>query len=197
MVAETGTIISLKLNWNNIPGPVFIEGDRVSLHVTEREDIEFLKRGVSRPAVRRYMRTFRLPFNEQRYEREIFDEYDSTGDAASFVVRADGERVGSVQLAPIFHEREFANLGVWILPERQGNGYATEALKLLVEYGFSSLRLHRISAETLAPNTASQRVLERVGFRHEGTRTEAGFVDGEYVDKEYYGLVRSNWEQRR
>lgn len=178
-----------------MPGSVFIDGDRIELTTVEREDIEFLKRGVNHPEVRRHIPVFRTPRNTEQYE-ETFENIDSAENDASLLVCDDGEPVGSVQLYPINDGQGWANLGYWIVPDRQENGYATEACELVIEYGFAELRLHRISAVTMAPNVASQRVLERLGFVHEGTNREAAFVDGEYVDDEQYGLLREEWRER-
>lgn len=179
-----------------MPGPVFIEGDRIELRTVEEEDIEFLTRGVNHPAIRRYISVFRMPQNRERYE-ETFENVDSSENGASLLVCVDGERVGSVQLYPVDEGRGEANLAYWIDPDAQGNGYATAAGELVVEYGFEELRLHRISAVTMTPNAASRRVLERLGFSHEGTKRESAFADGEYVDEAQYGLLEAEWRERR
>lgn len=178
-----------------MPGPVFIDGDRIELRTVENEDIEFLKRGVNHPAVRRYISVFRTPQNTDQYE-DTFENIDSAENGASLLIH-DGEPVGSIQLYPVNDAQGWANLGYWVAPDQQGNGYATEACELVVEYAFRELRLHRISAVTMAPNAASRRVLERAGFVHEGTDREATFADGEYVDDERYGLLRKEWRDRR
>lgn len=176
-------------------GPVFIDGDRIELRTIEEEDVEFFTQARNHPQVRRYIQTFRTPRSVTR-EKESFSEKEDDDDGASFLVCADGERVGSVQLLPINDGRGWANLAYWIAPEQQGNGYATEACELVVEYGFEELRLHRISGVAMAPNTASRRLLERVGFAHEGTSRESAFADGTYVNEERYGLLEDEWRDR-
>ncbi len=179
-----------------MPGPVFIDGDRIELRTVEKEDIEFHTRARNHPAIRRYIQLFRTPQSETRAKESFFEDRESNNDEASFIICADGEPVGSIQLHPIDDSRGWTNLGFWVHPDEQGNGYATEACELVIEYGFRELRLHRISAVAMAPNTASRRVLERVGFTHEGTNREAAFADGEYVDDEQYGLLESEWHER-
>ena len=61
-----------------------------------------------------------------------------------------------------------AELGYWIGVPFWGRGYATEAASAVVEFGFATLHLHRIYAHHFAGNTASRRVLEKIGMRHEG-----------------------------
>ena len=75
-----------------------------------------------------------------------------------------------------------------------GNGYCTEASKKLIDLGFNELNLHRIYASTIDGNIASKRVLEKLGFIHEGTRKEAAFIKNknEYRDFLDYGLLKKN-----
>lgn len=178
-----------------MPGPVFIDGDRIELRTIEKEDIEFLKRGVNHPEVRRHITVFRTPQNTERYE-ETFENIDSSENGASLLICAN-EPVGSIQLYPVNDGQGWANLGFWVAPDQQENGYATEACELIIEYGFDELRLHRISAVAMAPNTASRMVLERLGFVHEGTNREAAFANGKYVDDEQYGLLQEEWLERQ
>ncbi|MFB6217871.1 MAG: GNAT family N-acetyltransferase [Halobacteriaceae archaeon] len=177
-----------------MPGPVFIEGERIDLRTVEEEDVGFLRAGVTHPAVRRYAGD-EVPYNRRRYEDERFDRL-SAGDAVQLLA-CDGEkRLGSVSLAPIDERRGWANLGYWIHPDRQGKGYATEAAGLVVAHGFDELRLHRISATVAASNGASERVVEKLGFVHEGTKRDDAFLDGEYVDREVYAVLREDWTAR-
>lgn len=177
-----------------MPGPVFIESEQIELRTVEEEDIEFLQCGVNHPDVRRHIGVFRTPYNRERYENDLW-EADSSEDGASLLVcpRGDEEPVASIQLYPVDDGRGWANLGVWIMPDAQENGYATEAGELVIKYGFDELRLHRISGVATAPNAASQRLLEALGFTHEGTNREDVFVNGKYVDLERYGLLDREW----
>ena len=176
-------------------GPVFIKGNRIELRTTEEADIEFLVRGVNHPEIRRHISVFRTPTNTEQYH-DTFEAIDSDDSGASLLVCVDGDAVGSAQLYPVNDAQGRANLGCWLLPEAQGNGYATEACELLVDYGFRELRLHRISGVVMAPNEDSRRLLERIGFTHEGTTREATFANGEYVDEVRYGLLEGEWRDR-
>ena len=71
-----------------------------------------------------------------------------------------------------------------------GRGYGTEALQLLVGYGFDVLGLHRLQIETLADNAAMIGSAESAGFRLEGRLRGSGWVLGEFVDEVVLGLVR-------
>lgn len=176
-----------------MPGPVFVEGDGIDLRTIEEEDLEFLQAGINHPAVRRYAGGD-VPYNRPRYEDEWFDRI-SSGEVVHLVVCDGDDRVGDVSLAPIDERRGWANLGYWIHPDQQGEGYATEAARLAVSHGFDELRLHRISAAIVAPNEASKRVVEKLGFVHEGTKRDDAFLDGEHVDREMHALLREDWRE--
>lgn len=174
-----------------MPGPVFIEGDSIDLRTVEEEDVEFLQEGINHPAVRQYAGGD-IPYNRYRYEEERFDPI-SEGQFVHLLICDGDERQGDVSLAPIDERRGWANLGYWIHPDSQGEGFATEAARLAVTHGFGELRLHRISATVVASNEPSRRVLEKLGFVHEGTKREDAFVGGEYVDRDVYAVLRDEW----
>jgi RimJ/RimL family protein N-acetyltransferase len=174
-----------------MPGPLFVEGDGVELRTVEEEDVAFLQEGMNHPAVRRFAGGD-LPYNRARYEAERFDPL-SGGEYLQLLVCDGGTRVGGVSLAPIDDRRGWANLGYWVHPDHRGEGYATEAARLVVTHGFEELRLHRVSGTVHATNEGSIRVLEKLGFVHEGTKRDDAFVDGEHVDREVYAVLREEW----
>jgi [ribosomal protein S5]-alanine N-acetyltransferase len=78
-----------------------------------------------------------------------------------------------------------------------GHGYATEAARALVQWGFDALDLNRVQAETDTRNAASAHVLEKLGFRQEGTLREDCIVNGQVSDSWVYGLVNRDWKPSR
>lgn len=113
-------------------------------------------------------------------------------EAVTYAVTAPAEDgvVGAVGLIlELEHER--AELGYWIGRPYWGRGYATEAARAVVGWGFSSLDLHRIHASHFPRNPASGRVLRKIGMRHEGTLRHHVSKWDEYLDLEQYGLLRS------
>ncbi len=85
------------------------------------------------------------------------------------------------------HQR--AELGYWIGLPFWGKGYATEAARRALAFGFQMLGLHRIYAHHFAGNTASQRVLEKIGMRHEGRFRQHIRKWDKYIDVENYGIL--------
>jgi RimJ/RimL family protein N-acetyltransferase len=86
-----------------------------------------------------------------------------------------------------------AELGYWIAIPYWGKGFATEAAKALVAFGFNMLGLHRIYAHHFDGNVASGRVLEKIGMRHEGRFRQHVRKWDQYIDVENYGLLANEF----
>ena len=169
-----------------MPGPVFLRGDRVDLHVIEEADLPFLQRLINDPRVWRSL--FQVTPKRMADEEE-FLEATREDTEAHFLVCVDGDPVGTVGLSGITPHWGTGELGYFVDPDAQGQGYATSAVGLLVDYAFDQRRLEKLSADALATNPASQRVLEKNGFVEEGRFRDHGFVGGERVDVVRYGLL--------
>ncbi len=75
-----------------------------------------------------------------------------------------------------------------------GQGYATEAVRAMLQWAYGALDLNRVEAELDTRNAASARVLEKLGFRREGLKREDCVVAGEVSDSWIYGLLRREWK---
>jgi RimJ/RimL family protein N-acetyltransferase len=85
-------------------------------------------------------------------------------------------------------------LGYFLAKASTGKGYATEAARAVIRFAFEHLMVSRIELQIAAGNTASMRVAERCGFRQEGRqRQRHRRKDGNVVDRLWYGLLRSEW----
>jgi ribosomal-protein-alanine N-acetyltransferase len=122
------------------------------------------------------------------------DQDFRAGRSATFAVTTlqAGELCGAVGLA-IAPAHARAELGYWIGVPFWGQGFATEAASAVMAFGFETLRLNRIHASHFAGNTASQRVLENVGLRHEGPSRQHVRKWNRFFDVENYGLLASEF----
>lgn len=177
-----------------MPHATFVEGERVSLHPIEEDDLKFVTEGVNHPQVRTPVGQS-FPTSLAR-ERRYLSELNERTDAIQLLVTADDDRAGVVELDPIDRETGVTDLGIWIHPDGQERGIAREAIELLVDYAFSELRVHKVTANAYATNTPSQKMLDAVGFVEEGVGREDAFFDGEYHDTHYFGLLEQEWGER-
>ncbi len=86
-----------------------------------------------------------------------------------------------------------ADIGYELSPEHWGNGYATQAARAVVAFGFTELRVHRISSWCVADNAGSARVLEKVGMRPEGRLRDKERYKGRWWDRLLFAVLDDEW----
>jgi RimJ/RimL family protein N-acetyltransferase len=84
------------------------------------------------------------------------------------------------------------NIGIELIPEGRGQGYGTEAQRLVADFLFATTAANRVEASTDADNVAEQRALEKAGFRREGTLRGAQFRAGSFHDLVSYARIRGD-----
>lgn len=85
-------------------------------------------------------------------------------------------------------------LGCTLSKDHQGKGFATEAMKIKIDYLFNSLSKHRIIGSLDPKNISSIRLLERLNFKKEAHFKKSLLIDGEWVDDIVYGVLKSEWK---
>ncbi|WMJ68671.1 GNAT family protein [Stenotrophomonas sp. 24(2023)] len=115
----------------------------------------------------------------------------ATGTQLKLAVREarDGPLLGLCVVSAIDRASARAEVGYLLSPSVQGRGYMHEALACLHGYLFGTLRLHRLEAEIDPRNQPSARVLERLGYHHEGVLRQRWHRHGEWADSAIYGLL--------
>ncbi|WP_151476196.1 GNAT family N-acetyltransferase [Streptomyces albicerus] len=108
-------------------------------------------------------------------------------------LKADRCLVGDVGVC-LHENRMQAELGFTLAGERQGHGYAAEAVRAVLDDLFGRRGLHRVSAECDARNEGSARLLRRLGFVQEGHLRQATWIKGEWTDDLLFGLLASEWQ---
>jgi [ribosomal protein S5]-alanine N-acetyltransferase len=109
--------------------------------------------------------------------------------AFAVTLKVNGQLIGNSNLRKNRPEDRVGEMGYEIAPLYWGNGYATEAAHAIVELGFARFNLHRISAWCIAENTASSRVLEKLGMRLEGRLREQEWLKGRWWDALLYAIL--------
>lgn len=103
----------------------------------------------------------------------------------------DGKVVGTISIEPKADVmRKDAELGYFLLTEYWSQGIMTEATKQICKIAFDELDIIRISSMVYSPNIASQRVLEKSGFAHEGRQRNAIYKDGNIWDAVLFGKLK-------
>lgn len=110
----------------------------------------------------------------------------------AIVVRETGELAGSIGLV-MTPQHDKAEIGYWVGVPYWNRGYATEAGKALIDYGFREWNLNRIDAGHFDRNPSSGRVMQKLGMQYEGRLRQSIKKWDEYLDVEYYAILRSEW----
>jgi ribosomal-protein-alanine N-acetyltransferase len=111
----------------------------------------------------------------------------------------DDERmfIGRVALGGVLRGAfQNAYLGYWMDAERQGHGLMTEAVKAATSFAFASTGLHRVQAAVMPRNWASQRVMEKAGYRREGIAARYLCIAGQWEDHEIFATTSEEWVSR-
>ena len=171
---------------------MLIATDRLVLRRFRTADAAPLAAYRSDPEVARYQ-SWDAPFPLLRAETAVANFIASDPDRPGWfqyaVERtADGVHIGDVGVN-LHPNRMQAEIGFTMAPAYQGRGYASEAVGAVLDRLFTVQGVQRVSAECDARNTASARLLERVGFRREGLRPQFTWINGEWTDDLLYGLL--------
>jgi RimJ/RimL family protein N-acetyltransferase len=106
---------------------------------------------------------------------------------------SSGTLIGDVALHTTWPDASQAELGFTFAATHQGQGYATEAVRAVVQYGFTKLAMHRMFSQTDARNLRAQRLLERLGFRREGEPRDNIWFKGAWATDLLYAQLESEW----
>jgi RimJ/RimL family protein N-acetyltransferase len=172
-----------------MPGHTFLRGDRLTLRTVTPDDREFLLEHGNDPAVRAGAPT-PTPVHEDDLAAFLDDDA-----AVQFLPCLDGTPVGFVFLFDVEPHRDHAELGCWIAPDQQGEGYATEATELCLDHAFADRGLHKVLARVFEHNDASMAVLDKLGFQQEGRLREQDYIRGAYRDTLLFGLLAAEFER--
>jgi ribosomal-protein-alanine N-acetyltransferase len=101
--------------------------------------------------------------------------------------------IGTISLFQVIRgPLQSAFIGYFLDQEHNGRGYTTEAAKLIVNYAFETLNLHRIEAGVMPHNIGSMRVLEKAGFHKEGIAKKNVKINGRWEDHQVLAIINSN-----
>lgn len=177
------------------------ETERLRLRPYGPGDFEALFAMQSRDDVARWL------YWDPRTESEVRTSLDqkiagtvieAEGDGAFLaVIRKDtGDLIGDMVLSLVSEPHRSGEIGYTVHPDHGGQGFATEAGRVLLRLAFEDLRLHRVVGRTEARNVASARVLEKLGMRREAHLVENEWVKGEWQSELAFAILEQEWRGR-
>lgn len=182
LVMEPGTAS------NNFPE---LRTERLLLRQISPGDIHEVFRGLSHPEV---IKHYGVSFSSLEATQEQMDWYanmiqEDSGRCWAICSPDNKLFYGVVTLVFWKKEHRKAETGYWIFPEYWGKGFVSEAMEKVLEYGFTEMNLHRVSAEAEDDNAGSLGVLKKLGFVQEGTLRECEIKDGKFINLHIYAKL--------
>lgn len=138
------------------------------------------------------------PFKDLREAQVYLDLFDSRikrkiGVRWGIAPKGRSNIIGTIGFNS-FHRNHKANLGYDLQFAYWNQGIVTEAAKEVINYGITHLGINRIEAEVMVGNSASDRVLEKLGFKLEGILRDWLFWQGNYYDMKMFSLLRKDFQ---
>lgn len=180
---------------------MFLESDKIYLRDVDLTDVnDTYCKWMNDPEINQYMET-RFYLQNKASIMEIVKKHKDKSDEPFFAIclKKNNKHVGNIKLGPINYCHQTADISYFI-GERScwGLGIASEAIKLVVQFGFFTLALKKISAGTYYSNSGSQAVLKKNGFSLEGRlRSHVSLMEGQREDCLIWGLLADEYCNHR
>lgn len=139
-------------------------------------------------------------YKTQAEVKTLLDRYISSYEKEDYyrwaiTLKDTHECIGQIAYFLVDSKNHFAEIEYCIGSEFQRKGYATEATKAVIKFGFTSMNLHKVQICTKTINAPSKRVIEKCGFTYEGTLRDFFYMNGEYVGRLYFSMLRNEFKE--
>jgi len=172
-----------------------LKGKQVGLSPPSKEYMDHYLRWINDLRVNRYLGFFGTVFTREE-EEDWYEEATGRDDQQIFTIHhlKAQQPIGNCGLSDLDHRNRSASAGIFIGEAQARNkGLGTEALTLLLDYGFSALSLQSVNLELIEYNDRAKRVYEKVGFREVGHLRRGELVDGEFYDRILMDILREEF----
>jgi len=139
-------------------------------------------------------------YNTEEEVKELLDKYIGSYDKEDYyrwaiIEKESNECIGQIAYFLVDNKNHFAEIEYCIGSDYQCKGYATEATKAVIDYGFNKMNLHKVQICTKTINIPSKRVIEKCGFTYEGTLRDYFFYKGGYVGRLFFSILRDEYKK--
>ncbi len=182
----------LILNFNPFPN---LESERLLLRRIDETDLKEIFTMRSDSEIMKYIpRPLVKNIEEAKEHLAMINSGIEKNEAINWgiTIKGNSKLLGIIGFYRTKHEDYRSEIGYMLLPEIHGKGIASEAVGIVVEFGFNEMKLHSIEAVIDPENVASEKVLQKNGFVKEGHFKENGFYDGKFIDSVIYSRLNNN-----
>jgi RimJ/RimL family protein N-acetyltransferase len=173
-----------------------IETDRLTIRRMQDEDLETFFEYDNHPEHTRHLS--RSAYTQDQAREFIQTQHNMTLGTEgqyhhlSVELKSTGEMIGTVCINLTSKRHRQGDIGWFLGADHHGHGYATEASRAMLEFGFDTLDLNRITAICHATNTRSFLLMERLGMRREACFVQASYFDGEWHNQYAYAILKAD-----
>lgn len=177
----------------------FLESRAAILRALGDQDIDELMAFQNDPQLKKLTMGWPMPVSRVKVSSWLETLSQADDEVLLGIVKKEtDDLVGTIRLMKIDWRHRKAELGIYIgHSEHQRKGLGKEALKLILDWAFHDLGLHKICLRALRENSQAMAAFESVGFREEGTMREDFYQDGEYKDVAIMGMLDGEYIEKR
>lgn len=168
-----------------------LSGNEIVVREYKDTDLANLMQEINDPDIAQNTLTIPHPYTEDdahfwiTHTQKEYSREQKT--SLPLAITLNNQLIGAVGLDNI--QAFKAEIGYWLGKNHRGNRYVPEAVNLLVEYAFKELKLARVYAKIFKGNTGSKRVVEKCGFKYEGTLKKDEIKNGKLLDVDVYAII--------
>ena len=172
-----------------------IIGERIYLSPLNVDDAEVYTKWMNDYEVSGNLGNYRQVISLNN-EKAFLENLASDGQNFAVVLQDNDQLIGNISLNDIDHLNRTATVGIFIGdPENRNRGYGTEAMKLILTYGFKTLNLHNIMLHVHSDNQRAITCYIKSGFREIGRRRDALYKNGSLFDLVYMDILDTDYRQ--
>lgn len=173
-----------------------LKGQRVILAPLKREYIDKFLEWLNDPEITQHLMGYR-PLTRDMEENWFESLQQRDEDIIFAILINQTQLIGNCSIMNIIWKDRVGTCGIFIGDKKeQGKGYGTEAMKILIEYGFNTLNLNRLDLKVNDFNLRAIKCYQKLGFIEEGRMRQSCFRNGEYHDQLIMSILRSEWKDR-
>ncbi len=181
-----------------ISGPE-LKGERIELRKLTLSDASDIHRNLQDKAIIKWTMHIPWPYKMQDAVKFIRKTHYGIRKKTNFtfgiVYKETSRVIGVIRIGDIDWKNKNAEIGYWLGKKYWGRGLASEAVRLILKFAFEKLKLHKVYAGLFEENIASRKVLEKCGFRLEGTIRESRFRYKKWHNELRFGILESEYKK--
>lgn len=168
-----------------------LKGENFMLRQINGSDIDNIYLGLSNPEIIKYYGVSYQSKSETEEQMKWFNELEQTETGIWWAVVNEKNDVfyGAIGLNNLNKIHRKAEIGFWLIPNFWGKGIMSGALKLIINYAFSGLNLHRIEAMVEKENLNSKKLLQKLNFSFEGTLVDHEIKNDSFISIDVYAKL--------